>query len=195
MSISAKVRSHRMSPQAVLCVAGSYNMIGPDSPAIEAMTDFARVTAATISADASLIQANSTMIARGVRLLIVTGESGSLLGLITARDTLGEKPVQVSQARGGKPNELIVADLMCPVGDIDIIYLKDVVNARVVDILDAMRAVGRQHLLVEDADPLTGEPRVRGVFSATHIGRLLGVPVQTFDIARTFGEIEAALAN
>lgn len=195
MSISTKVRSHRMSPQAVLCVAGSYNMIGPDSPAIEAMTDFARVTAATISADASIVQANSTMIARGVRLLIVTGASDSLLGLITARDTLGEKPVQVSQARGAKPNELMVADLMCPVGDIDIIYLKDVVNARVVDILDAMRAVGRQHLLVEDIDPLTGEPRVRGVFSATHIGRLLGVPVQTFDIARTFGEIEAALAN
>ena len=53
---------------------------------------------------------------------------------------------------------------------------------------------GPRHL-VEDVDPASGAPRVRGVFSATQIGRLLGVPVQTFDFARTFGEIEAALAE
>ena len=73
--------------------------------------------------------------------------------------------------------------------------LKDVMNARVVDILDALKSLGRQHILVEDFDPATGTPRVRGIFSATQIGRLLGVPVQAFDLARTFGEIEAALAN
>ena len=84
---------------------------------------------------------------------------------------------------------------MCPVGDIDTLALKDVANARVVDILDALRSLGRQHILVDDIDPVSGSPRVRGVFSATQIGRLLGVPVQTFDLARTFGEIESALAN
>ena len=34
-----------------------------------------------------------------------------------------------------------------------------------------------QHILVEDVDPTTGLPRVRGMFSATHIGRLLGVQI------------------
>lgn len=195
MTIAAKVRTHKISPKAVLCVSGSYNMIGADSPAVEAMTDFARVTAATIKPGSSLTVANSTMISRGVRLLLVLDEEGELKGLITARDTMGEKPMQLSQARGAKHHELTVADLMCPVGDIDTITLKEVANARVVDILDALRSLGRQHILVEDVDPATGLPRVRGVFSATQIGRLLGVPVQTFDFARTFGEIEAALAN
>ena len=51
------------------------------------------------------------------------------------------------------------------------------------------------HVLVEDTDPVSGEARVRGVFSATQIGRLLGVPVQGFEVARTFAEIEAALAD
>lgn len=195
MTVSHKVRTHKISPAARLCVPGTYNQIGPDSPAIEAMTDFTRVSVVTIQADATLANANASMIARGVRLLLVTGEGGQLEGLITARDIQGERPVQLSQQRGVKPGELKVGDLMVKAGDIDIVYLRDVVYARVVDILDAMKVQGRQHVLVEDTDPASGEARVRGVFSATQIGRLLGVPVQGFEVARTFAEIEAALAD
>jgi hypothetical protein len=49
--------------------------------------------------------------------------------------------------------------------------------------------------MVEDVDPASGLPRVRGLFSATHIGRLLGVPVLGFELASTFAEIEAALVH
>ncbi len=38
MTIAAKVRTHKISSEAILCVSGSYNMVGPESPAIEAMT-------------------------------------------------------------------------------------------------------------------------------------------------------------
>ncbi len=195
MTIAAKVRTHKISPAAVLCVSGTYNLIGPESPAIEAMTDFARTSAVSIGAGASLALANSTMIARGVRLLLVLGEGGRLDGLITARDTLGEKPMQIVQGRGVQHVNLTVKDLMCAVADIDALTLNDVMNARVIDILDGLKRLGRQHILVEDSDPASGGPRVRGIFSATQIGRLLGIPVQSFDLARTFGEIEAALVN
>lgn len=193
MTLAAKVRSHKLSQNATLCASG-FNLISADSPAIEAMTDFARVQVVTINSTALVSEANARMISRGVRLLMVADDD-QVAGLVTARDILGERPVQVAQARGCKHNELSVGDVMTPIGSLDTLYLADVLNARVTDILNALKSLGRQHILVEDNDPLTGLPRVRGLFSATNIGRLLGVPVLGFDLPRTFAEIEAALVN
>jgi CBS domain-containing protein len=194
MTLPAKVHTHKISRNVTLSASG-YNLIGPDSPAIEAMTDFLRVSIVVIRPEASVKEANAQMISRGVRLLMVTTVEDRVEGLITARDILGEKPMQIASARGCKRDELLVADLMTPIGHVDTLYLNEVLNARVVDILDALKRLGRQHILVEDIEVVTGQPRVRGVFSATHIGRLLGVPVLGFELASTFSEIEAALAN
>lgn len=194
MSLPAHVRTHKLSQNASLCVSG-FNLLAADSPAIEAMTDFGRVNVVSIDATAGIDRANAQMISRGVRLLMVTDKSETVVGLITARDILGEKPMQLAQARGGKREDLSVADLMTPIASIDTLYLGEVLNATVADILEALKKLGRQHILVEDTDPATGLPRVRGLFSATHIGRVLGVPVLGFDLPRTFAEIEAALAN
>lgn len=194
MTHTAKVRTHKLSSQASLCISG-YRLIGADSPAIEAMTDFSQTQVVTIGADATLLQANALMIARAVRLLIVVGANEQLEGLITARDILGEKPLQLAEARLGKREELSVRELMCPLANIDTLYLSEVMNVRVIDVLEALKSQGRQHILVEDRDPLTGLPRVRGIFSATQIGRQLGVPVVCFELAQTFAEIEAALVH
>lgn len=194
MTLAAKVRTHKLSSNAGLCAAG-FNLIAGDSPAIEAMTDFSRVNAVTIAAAASLDEANARMVLRGVRLLMVTGPDDAVEGLISARDILGEKPMQLAQSRAGKRHDLTVRDLMVPVDRIDTLYLNEVLHARVSDILNALKSLGRQHIMVEDVDPASGLPRVRGIFSATQIGRLLGVPVLGFDLPQTFAEIEAALAN
>lgn len=194
MSIVTKVQTHKLSAQAVLCASG-FNQVSGDSPAIEAMTDFSRVPAVTVAADASLAEANARMISRGVRLLMVTGVDEQVIGLITARDLQGEKPLQLLQARGGRREDLTVADLMVKIGAIDTLYLTEVLNASVGDIFNALRQLGRQHILVEDVDQASGRPRVRGIFSATQIGRQLGVPVLGFDLPQTFAEIEAALAH
>ncbi|MDP3540310.1 MAG: CBS domain-containing protein [Azonexus sp.] len=194
MTLAAKLQTHKLSTNASLCPAG-FNLVGADSPAVEVMTDFARVNAVTILPGASLDEANARMISRGVRLLMVSGPDERVEGLISARDLMGEKPLQVALARGSKREDLTVRDLMVPTASIDTLNLKDVLNARVTDVLNALKSQGRQHIMVEDVDPADGLPRVRGIFSATQIGRLLGVPVLGFDLPQTFAEIEAALAN
>ena len=160
MTLPAKVLTHKISRNATLCASG-YNLIAPDSPAIEAMTDFLRVSVVAIRADATVTEANARMISRGVRMLMVSAADERVEGLITARDILGEKPMQIAQARGCKREELMVADLMTPIGNVDTLYLNEVLNARVADILDALKRLGRQHILVEDIDSLSGLPRVR----------------------------------
>jgi CBS domain-containing protein len=169
--------------------------VNASSPAIEAMTDLRQVATATIRPDATLAQANQAMVARGVRLLIVCGSTRVVEGLITARDTMGERPVNLLRERGGKHGELTVADLMVPRSAIDVLDIGTVLRAEVGHIVATLKEVGRQHALVVDTDPLSGEEMVRGIFSATQIGRQLGMPILTFEVAHTFAEIEAELAK
>jgi CBS domain containing-hemolysin-like protein len=173
----------------------TFTNVAVDSPAISVMTDLRQVTAATIDSDVSLADATRTMISRGVRLLFVTGSRDVLLGLITARDTAGERPIRLATERGVRFDELRVSDLMIPRSEIDILDLADVLHAEVGHIIATLKASGRQHALVAERDPASNTTRIRGVFSATQIGRQLGIAVQPFEVARTFAEIERALID
>ena len=172
---------------------GTYTSVAVDSPAISVMTDLRQVSAATVEEEATLAEATRTMISRGVRLLFVVGSHGDLVGLITARDTSGERPIKLQHDRGVKYGDLRVADLMIPRREIDVLDLSDVLHAEVGHIVATLKASGRQHALVVDHDASSGTVRIRGVFSATQIGRQLGIAVQPFEVARTFAEIERAL--
>ncbi|HYA66825.1 MAG TPA: CBS domain-containing protein [Burkholderiaceae bacterium] len=172
---------------------GTYTSVTVDSPAISVMTDLRLVSAATIDEEATLSDATRTMISRGVRLLFVMGSRGELVGLITARDISGEAPMKLLQGRGAKFEDLRVADLMTPRAEIDVLDLSDVLHSEVGDIVVTLKAAGRQHALVAERDTARGMTRIRGLFSATQIGRQLGIAVQPFEFARTFAEIERAL--
>jgi CBS domain-containing protein len=164
-----------------------------DTPAIEAMTDLRQVPVATIHAGATLAQATQLMIARGVRLLIVVDAQRAVEGLIAASDTMGERPITLMRERTLKHGELTVGDLMVPRSQIDVLALADVLRAEVGHIVGTLKEAGRQHALVLEKDWMTGEPLVRGIFSASQIGRQLGVPTPSYEVARTFAEIEAEL--
>ena len=159
------------------------------SPAFQVMTDLARVTPATIRPQAPLGGANQFMITRGVRLLLVVDDLEKVLGVISATDLLGERPMLVATQRGLRRDELTVADIMTPATKVEALALADVEKARVGHVLETLRRAGRQHTLVVDAEGM-----VRGIFSISQIARQLGVSLPAGgEIARTFSEIEAAI--
>lgn len=167
-----------------------------DSPAIEVMTDLRQVPAATVAAGESITAASQQMIARRVRLLLVVGDGGLIEGLISARDTMGEKPVKLLQERrGAKFGDLTVGDLMVPRHAIDVIDIDAVLRAQVGAVIATLKAHGRQHALVVEYDQTDAREVVRGIFSATQIARQLGVAIPIFSVAQTFAEISSALVS
>lgn len=164
-----------------------------DSPAADTMTDFKRVTAVTIDPRAAIDDANRKMIENGIRLLLVVENPEIVLGIITANDILGEKPMQIVQEKGIKHGEITVRDIMTPREMLEVIQMRDVLKARVGHVVATLRRARRQHALV--VEPNEGDPCqvVRGLFSASQIARQVGGPVHVGDVVRTFAEIEAAL--
>jgi signal-transduction protein with cAMP-binding, CBS, and nucleotidyltransferase domain len=162
-----------------------------DDAALEVMTDLKQVPAATTTPDEPIVEANRVMMRRGVRLLFVIDADGSVQGVITATDLLGEKPVRFMQERGIAHSEIRVSDIMTPASMLEAIDVQDIASMRVGHVVATMRAVRRQHLMVSEE----GGRRIRGLFSATRIARQLGVELNTTEVARTFADIEAALAR
>jgi len=169
-------------------------LVGFDDSAVSVMTDLKLVSVVLIRPADSVVEANQRMIQRKVRLLLVVDESRKVVGIITATDILGEKPMQVIAQRGGRRDDVRVSDIMTPQHQLEVLRMDDVSGAKVGHIVATLKRTGRQHAVVVEVDRGGGHT-VRGIFSLTQIARQLGVTIQTSEIARTFSEIEIQLSR
>lgn len=162
-------------------------------PATRVMTDFRNMTPYSIEQTASIDSSNSKMIACSVRLLFVTDSQNRLMGLVTASDVLGEKPVQYMKEHGGNRSDIMTRDIMTPLSQLDVLQISDVESASVGDIVETAKVYGRQHILVVEKNHY-GES-VRGLFSTTQISRQLGTGLNIAERANTFAELGKTIAS
>ena len=184
--------AHRLSPVAYISRPLSPPTVTLESPAAAVMTDLRQIQAAAIKPHFSMETANTYMMQRGVRLLLVLNADGSLAGLITSTDILGDKPLRFIQERRVKHSEILVSDVMTPLDRLDAIPLAEVARANVGHVIASLRDSGRQHTLVTTTNAL-GITNVCGIFSRSQIETQIGAPIQCSEVARTFAEIEATL--
>src|SRR3569623_1952822 len=138
-----------LSPRAGYATpAPQIRRVSVDSPAVEVMTDLQRVVPITVTAEVSIELANQRMMASGARLLLVIDDNKWSLGLITASDILGEKPLQNLRRRGGTFGDILVQDIMTPQEHLDVLRYADVLHARVGDLIETLKHIGRQHALL-----------------------------------------------
>jgi CBS-domain-containing membrane protein len=163
-------------------------------PAINVMTDLTKVSVVSVRAKTSMDKSNAKMIRYGVRMLLVLDDNEQVAGLLTASDVLGEKPMRFLQNMGGTHADIMVRDIMSTQRELEVLKLEDVTQAKVGNIVASLKKSGRQHALVvtETGD---GKQIVTGLFSITQIARQLGAQTQSFELARTFAEIEAVIAQ
>ena len=161
--------------------------------AIKVMTDLRATSAVSVSPDVSIEIAEERMRRRGVRMLFVVDKNGVLVGLLTATDLLGEKPLQFIERQGGVHREILVADIMTPSERLEVLKLADILAARIGNVVATLQRCGRQHALVVDTED--GREKVCGLFSVSRIARQLGVEIETTPIAQTFADIEHALLH
>jgi CBS domain-containing protein len=164
-----------------------------DSRALTVLTDFAVVPAATIEPQTSVDDANRTMVRRGVRSLIVIDPGHRVIGIITATDVLGERPMQIALERNVRHDEILVREVMTPLDRTEGLPLESLLDAKIGHVVATLRKAGRHHaLVVETAE---GCDVVRGIFSLSQIASDLGISLEANAVAGTFAEVEAALAK
>ncbi len=163
-------------------------------PALNVMTDLTKVSVVSIRPVTLMDKANSKMIRYGVRMLLVLDDNDQVVGLLTASDVLGEKPMRFLQNMGGTHDDIMVRDIMTTQRELEVMKIEDVRHAKVGQIVASLKKSNRQHALVVDEDA-NGRQTVCGLFSVTQIARQLGAQVQSFELARTFAEIEAVIAR
>ncbi len=173
---------------------------GPDTPelvhltdpAIDVMTDLSLTPAFTTTTNVSIDEALEKMIYCGVRLLLVVNPEGAVVGLITSRDIMGDKPISFTSKERIPRDRIRVGDIMVPQDDIQVLTMKDVNRANIGDIVLTLREAGRQHALVMERLP-ENQRMVRGIFSSTHIGKKLGVAIEPTGVFQSFAELEKIL--
>ncbi len=149
-----------------------------DSSALLAITDLRHHDAITIDQSHTIQQAHNLMIARAVRLLFVMSHD-HFVGLITANDILGEKPVALHK----RHTEILISEIMQEKTSLRVIEYNDLVDASVGDLMATMKKIGSQHALIvrSNKDSKTGEDVV-GLVSTSQIANLIGQAFTTFKL-------------
>ena len=195
MHANAAIPTFRLPPGISLAQASPWHTseVTLESPALDVMTDLTQVKAATIRPDATLEQAEQTMIYQGVRMLFVVSDMPELEGLITSTDLRGERQMRLVHARQLRFDEMRVADVMTELGWLDAIEFGHMRSATVGNMIATLKRVGRNHLLVVQVATSSTPLRVRGVVSRAQIERQLGTVIDITEIASNFSEVERAL--
>jgi len=187
---------HQLSQRVLIQTPPEHHgsAITQETPAIRGMTDLSQIRPLMIDPFATITQANERMISFAVRMLFVAQSSQQMIGIITAADILGEKPVQYMNQVNCLYDEIQVRDIMTPIAELKVLRLDEVERGRIGDIIATLKSSGHQHALVVETDVENKQEYVCGIFSTSHISRLMNVRVEIDEVATNFAAIQNALS-
>jgi len=147
--------------------------VRPIDPALAVMTDFHERTSVTVSTMAGIDAALEHMKHTGVRSAFAVDEAQRLVvGLITAYDIMGEKPMRYIRSMDVTRAQLLVKDLMTALADLRVVDIRQIEAGTVADIARLFAESQLTHIPVVETDGRGGQ-RLRGMLSAARVKRVL----------------------
>ena len=144
----------------------------PEDPAITVMTDFRERSSVAIAAGTPIDAALEHMKHAGVRCAFVTDPARRVIGLVTAYDIMGEKPMRYIQGTHRTHDEVVVANVMTPIAQWRTADVRDLERLTVAAIAAVFEETQLTHIPVMEAHG-RGATRLRGLLSAAKTKRLL----------------------
>ena len=145
----------------------------PQDPALTVMTDFRERASVTVPDTAVIDEALEHMRHTGVRCAFAIDDRRRVVvGLITAYDITGEKPMQYMQTWAILRREVLVRDIMQEISGCRVADIKHIERATVIDVSNMFATNRLTHVPVMETSE-TGEQRLRGLLSAAKVKRLL----------------------
>ncbi len=152
--------------------AESWHVSAKD-PAISVMTDFHWHSSVTVSENSTIDAAIDHMKHTGVRCaFVIDGKMSAVIGMITAYDISGEKPLQHMRLTGTPRADILVKDIMQKISDWHVANLEDIEKATVGDVLKVFTDTDVTHVPVMQTTG-SNEQRLRGLLSFAKVKRLL----------------------
>ncbi len=167
-----------------------------DSPAVHIMTDLRQRPAVYVDKDCLIDDAHKLMIQRAIRLLFIV-HANEFLGIVTAKDILGERPTKLVYENQRKRNEITVYDIMTAKSQLICMELATLQKAEVGNLVSTMREVTHQHLLIVNqlTDKNIQTDDIVGLVSTSQIARLLNQPLDTLNLPSSFYAVQKALSE
>jgi CBS domain-containing protein len=137
------------------------------------MTDFRERASVTVPDTALIDEALEHTRHTGVRCAFAIDDRRSIVvGLITAYDITGEKPMQFMQSQAIPRREVLVSDIMLEISECPVADIKQIERATVAAMSNMFAKSQFTHVPVMETSD-TGEQRLRGLLSAAKVKRLL----------------------
>jgi CBS domain-containing protein len=148
----------------------------PHDSALTVMTDFRERNSVTVEDTATIDDALEHMRHTGVRCAFaIDVHTAVVLGLVTAYDITGEKPMQYMLSRAIRRREVLVRDIMQEISSCRVADIKQLERATVGAVSNMFIGSRLTHVPVMEAGE-NKEQRLRGLLSAAKVKRLLSRP-------------------
>lgn len=161
----------------------------PSSPAMTVLTDFSQVVPQSVDADTSIDEAHLKMRYSGVRLLFVMDYKAHCIGVITSKEVIGTRRINIAMQQRNLSREEVTAEMvMTPWHKLSAMPVAQLGSLTIEDLVLSMEAITDQHLLITELND-NQELRIRGLISASDIQSAVGKEINSLPMAKSFADI------